>query len=94
MDSDLVDEIYECAIRSDLWPKTLEKLSTIVSARGGVLFTARSKVFNWTASPGLDKVFERYFEKGWLTRCTRKTCLISRSSPGFITEHDRRRYAR
>ena len=88
MQPDLIDDIYECSVRPDLWPEVLDRLSSIVCGRGGVLFVARARVFNWTSSPQLTDIFGDYFTEGWLARCTRKTCLLSRSAPGFIVEED------
>ena len=85
---DIIDKIYECSLRPDVWPEVLDSLSAIVSGRGGVLFVARSRIFNWTTSQKLSDIFQAYFEEGWLARCTRKTCMLSKSTPGFIVEED------
>jgi DNA-binding CsgD family transcriptional regulator len=84
----LIDRIYECSVLPDLWPGVLDELADLADARGGLLFSARDRVLNWTASANLSDVFRAYVEDGWFPRCTRRVCLFGQSQPGFFVEHD------
>lgn len=88
MKTDLVDRIYECSFRPDLWPNVLDDLAQIAAGQGGVLFAAREKVLNWTASATLHDTFRTYLTEGWLMRCTRRACLLTSKIPGFLVEQD------
>ena len=68
MDQLLVDRIYESAFTPELWPGVLDDLARIADARGGHLFTATTKVLNWTASPTLRDGMVRFAGSDLLTR--------------------------
>jgi len=53
MTDNLIDRTYESSFVPELRPGILDALSNIAGARGGVLFTAHSKVLNWTAAAHL-----------------------------------------
>jgi DNA-binding CsgD family transcriptional regulator len=36
----------------------------------------------------MQEIFRSYVVDGWLMRCTRRACLLSHQSPGFLVEHD------
>jgi DNA-binding CsgD family transcriptional regulator len=86
--TDLIDRIYECSVLPELWPGVLDDLAETTDARGGLLFAARGKVLNWTASENLNDIFRSYVNDGWFPRCTRRVCLFGQSQPGFFVEHD------
>lgn len=88
MKPDLIDRIYECSVLPDLWPAVLDDLAELTDSRGGLLFSARDRVLNWTASENLGDIFRSYIEDGWFPRCTRRVCLFGQSQPGFFVEHD------
>jgi DNA-binding CsgD family transcriptional regulator len=88
MAADLIDRIYECSVLPELWPGVLDDLAGETDARGGLLFAARGKVLNWTASENLTDIFRCYVNDGWFPRCTRRVCLFGQSQPGFFVEHD------
>ncbi|QWG17715.1 helix-turn-helix transcriptional regulator [Bradyrhizobium sediminis] len=88
MKPDLIDRIYECSVLPDLWPGVLDELAALSDSRGGLLFSARDRVLNWTASANLSEIFRTYVEDGWFPRCTRRVCLFGQSQPGFFVEHD------
>jgi len=85
---DLIDRIYECSVLPELWPGVLDDLAQLTGARGGLLFSARGKVLNWTASENLSDIFRSYVNDGWFPRCTRRVCLFGQTQPGFFVEHD------
>jgi len=85
---DLIDRIYECSALPDLWPAVLDELAELADSRGGLLFSARDRVLNWTASANLSDIFRAYVEDGWFARCDRRVCLFGQSQPGFFAEHD------
>jgi DNA-binding CsgD family transcriptional regulator len=86
--SDLIDRIYECSFVPDLWPGVLDDLAELAGSRGGILFSARDRVLNWTASANLTEIFRSYVEDGWFPRCPRRICLFGQSMPSFFVEHD------
>jgi hypothetical protein len=88
VNTDFIDRIYECSFVPELWPGVLDELAEITDARGGLLFSARDKVLNWTASASLNDIFRSYVMDGWFARCTRRVCLMGQSEPGFFVEHD------
>ena len=88
MNTDLIDRIYECSVVPELWPGVLDQLAEITDARGGLLFSARDRVLNWTASASLDDIFRSYVTDGWFARCTRRVCLMGQAQPAFFVEHD------
>jgi DNA-binding CsgD family transcriptional regulator len=88
VNTDLVDRIYECSVLPDLWPGVLDELAELTGSRGGLLFSARDRVLNWTASEDLSDIFRAYVQDGWFPRCTRRVCLFGQSQPGFFVEHD------
>lgn len=88
LNTDLIDRIYECSVVPELWPGVLDQLAEITDARGGLLFSARDRVLNWTASASLDDIFRSYVTDGWFARCTRRVCLMGQAQPAFFVEHD------
>lgn len=88
MKTELIDRIYECSFVPELWPGVLDELAHLTDSRGGLLFSARDRVLNWTASASLSDVFRSYVEDGWFPRCTRRVCLFGQAQPGFFVEHD------
>lgn len=88
MKTDLIDRIYECSVVPELWPAVLDELAELTDSRGGLLFSARDRVLNWTASANLNDIFRSYVEDGWFPCCTRRVCLFGQSQPGFFAEHD------
>jgi DNA-binding CsgD family transcriptional regulator len=88
VNTDFIDRIYECSFVPELWPGVLDELAEITDARGGLLFSARDKVLNWTASASLNDIFRSYVMDGWFARCTRRVCLMGQSEPAFFVEHD------
>ncbi|WP_443748224.1 helix-turn-helix transcriptional regulator [Asticcacaulis solisilvae] len=88
MDADLIDRIYECSFVPELWPGVLDELAGIADSRGGLLFSARDKVLNWTSSEGLEDIFQAYVADGWFRRCSRRLCLFGSQHPAFHVEHD------
>lgn len=86
--ADLVDRIYECSFVPELWPGILDELAEMTGSRGGLLFSARDKVLNWTASESLNDIFRSYVMDGWFKRCTRRVCLMGQAQPAFFVEHD------
>lgn len=88
MQTDLIDRIYECSFVPELWPGVLDDLADLAGSRGGLLFSARDRVLNWTASDNLKNIFQSYVQDGWFARCPRRVCLFGQSMPGFFVEHD------
>lgn len=88
MNTDLIDRIYECSFVPDLWPGVLDDLAGLADSRGGILFSARDRVLNWTASENLNDIFRSYVTDGWFPRCPRRVCLFNQSQPGFFVEQD------
>jgi DNA-binding CsgD family transcriptional regulator len=86
--SELIDRIYECAFVPELWPDVLDGLAQLSDSHGGLLFSARDRVLNWTSSANLNGVFRSYVEDGWFKKCPRRVCLFGRSLPAFFVEHD------
>jgi DNA-binding CsgD family transcriptional regulator len=86
--TDFIDRIYECSLVPELWPGVLDELAEITDARGGLLFSARERVLNWTASASLNDIFRSYVMDGWFARCTRRVCLMGQAEPAFFVEHD------
>ena len=86
-DDDLIDRIYESSVVPELWPRVLDEIATMIEAHGGLLFSAR-KALHWTASETVRDVFAEYVADGWLTRCSRRVCIMNASEPGFFTEQD------
>ena len=88
MKTELIDRIYECAVVPELWPDVLDGLAELTDSRGGLLFSARDRVLQWTASANLNDIFRSYVEDGWFTKCPRRVCLFGRSLPAFFVEQD------
>ncbi|MDR3395305.1 MAG: LuxR C-terminal-related transcriptional regulator [Parasulfuritortus sp.] len=88
MTAELIDRIYECSVVPELWPDVLDKLAHLVDASGGLLFSVRERVLNWTSSSTLCDVFQSYVNDGWFSQCTRRVCLFSKNQPTFLVEHD------
>jgi DNA-binding CsgD family transcriptional regulator len=87
MPTDLIDRIYECSVVPELWPGVLDDLASLVEARGGLLFSARTALC-WTASGPVRDVFDEYVSQGWFNRCSRRVCLMSQTQPSFFVEQD------
>lgn len=88
MKVDLIDRIYECSFVPELWPGVLDEVAGLVDAQGGLMFSVRDKILNWTSSSRLNSVFQAYVNDGWFARCDRRVCLFNRSDPTFLVEHD------
>lgn len=88
MKADLIDRIYECSVVPELWPEVLDELAGLTGARGGLLFSVRNRVLNWTASTEIKDIFRAYVEDGWFPRCNRRVCLFGQTQPGFFVEQD------
>ena len=88
MKTELIDRIYECSFVPDLWPGVLDELAQLTGSRGGLLFSARDRVLQWTSSDNLNDIFRSYVEDGWFPRCPRRVCLFGKSLPSFFVEHD------
>jgi len=88
MKTELIDRIYESSFAPALWPGVLDDIAGLTGCRGGLLFSVRGKVLNWTASENLSHVFQSYVKDGWFPRCTRRVCLFGQTQPGFFVEHD------
>ncbi len=86
-DADLIDRIYESSVVPELWPAVLDEIAAMIEAEGGLLFSAR-KALHWTASETVRDVFAEYVADGWLTRCSRRVCIMNAGEPGFFTEQD------
>lgn len=57
MKTELIDRIYECSIVPGLWPAVLDELAGLTDSKGGLLFSARDRVLNWTASANLNDIW-------------------------------------
>ena len=88
MDSQLIDRIYECSFAPEFWPGVLDELAKIADAPGGHLFTASTKVLNWTASAIFRDTMERFANSDLVTRGQRCTRLCGARHAGFLTEYD------
>lgn len=88
MDPLLVDRIYECAFAPERWPGVLDELAQIADARGGLLFTATTKVLNWAASAKVHDGTARFVNSDLLTRGHRVGRLCQARHAGFLTEPD------
>lgn len=44
----------------DLWSAVLDGLAELTDSRGGLLFSIRGRVLNWTASENLRDIFRVY----------------------------------
>lgn len=86
-DAELIDRIYESSVVPELWPRVLDEIAALVEAEGGLLFSAR-KALHWTASETVRDIFAEYVADGWLTRCSRRVCIMNANEPGFFTEQD------
>ncbi len=65
MEEGLIDRIYECAFVPEYWPKVLDSLSEIATARGGVLFAANTNILNYTASDVMAEGVKTYVESNF-----------------------------
>jgi hypothetical protein len=88
MDPQLIDRIYECSFAPEFWPGVLDELAKIADAPGGHLFTASTKVLNWTASAIFRDTMERFANSDLVTRGQRCTRLCGARHAGFSTEYD------
>lgn len=88
MQADLIDRIYECSFVPELWPDVLSEVASLAQGEGGLLFAARDRVLQWTASDSLSEIFQDYVAGGWFARCSRRVCIFNQSEPGFFVEHD------
>jgi len=84
--AELIDSIYECAMLPELWPGVLDRLATMAGARGGLLFTVRSSVTNWTSSEVLRGGMTRFVNSDLGLRSQRYNRLIAARHAGFLRE--------
>lgn len=83
---DLIDRIYEAAVVPENWPDILSSLANLTEAEGGLLFSARDRIFSWTATENLHDTFETYVVDGWFKRCGRRVCMMDKAHAGFLGE--------
>ncbi len=88
MNDVLIDRIYECSFVPELWPSVLDELAQVAGSKGGILFTVREKMLNWTSSANMKDVFQSYVSDGWFRHCDRRLCMFSAKDPAFHVEHD------
>jgi DNA-binding CsgD family transcriptional regulator len=84
----LVDRIYECAFAPEHWPGVFDELAKIANARGAFLFTANSKVINWTASASLRAGVQAFVAGDFYSRSARPTRALASGHAGFVREYD------
>ena len=85
------EEIYEAALVPERWPQVLHRLGEISGAAGAVLWSRRELSSAWLASPGVQKLMERYVAEGWIERNTRYESAMAKRFdliPRFFTEAD------
>ncbi len=88
MNDVLIDRIYECSFVPELWPSVLDDLAHVADSKGGILFTVKEKMLNWTSSANMKDIFQSYVTDGWFRHCDRRLCIFSAQDPGFHVEHD------
>jgi len=90
MTPDLIDHVYEAALLPELWPQVLSEVADLVSARGGVLFTANPEagILRWAASETLREDMATYVSDGWLMQGARLENLRTAEHSGFLVEAD------
>jgi DNA-binding CsgD family transcriptional regulator len=88
MHADTIDRIYEASFLPELWPSILDEISAQTEARGGLLFSVRDKVLNWTSSDDIEDDFHSYVTGGWFSRCGRKLCMFKKAHSSFMIEND------
>ncbi len=87
-DANLIERIYEASVVPELWPDILDELGSVAASQGGLLFTVRDRVLNWTSSDCLQDAFSTYVDGGYFQRCARKVCLFTKAHSAFMGEND------
>ncbi|RKQ68919.1 DNA-binding CsgD family transcriptional regulator [Litorimonas taeanensis] len=88
MQADTIDRIYEASFIPELWPSILDEIAAQTEARGGLLFTVRDRILNWTSSDDIEDDFHSYVTGGWFSRCGRKLCMFKKAHSSFMIEND------
>ncbi|HYP57684.1 MAG TPA: helix-turn-helix transcriptional regulator [Beijerinckia sp.] len=86
----LVDNVYEAAIRPELWRGLLEQLSNALGADGCILIGGREAAIAPVCSSSLDEPIAIGLREGWLDRNPRLTrglkLRASPNPPAIVTE--------
>jgi len=88
IDEDLIDRIYECAFVPEEWPRVLDALADIATARGGVLFAANNAVMNCVMSDSMAGTVRQFLDGGYFSLSQRAGRAFAARHPGFIGERD------
>lgn len=86
MPHSLIDQIYEAAIVTELWPDLLQQVASRVDARGAVLVEQSPVGIQWVASPGIEQDVGDYMAEGWGNDFARVAPLFAEQHPGFRSE--------
>jgi len=86
VDSQLIDQIYEAAVATELWPSVLDAIGTAVGAWGGVFIGVSPTGAQWVASPGLHEHMVEYVAAGWAANPAHTMPLFVDPYPGFRAE--------
>jgi DNA-binding CsgD family transcriptional regulator len=83
----LVDQIYEAAANSDLWPRVIHDLGKVVDAAGGLIVTRRADAWiGWRVSDALAPGADAYLRRG--SQANARLISFTQAHSGFVTEQD------
>ena len=88
-DPEIIDQIYESSLISELWPSVLAKLSGIAAARTGFLFVSNQDEHSWTSSTdGIAAIIDPLVKSGSVAQSDRFRRLLTTQHSGFIVDTD------
>jgi hypothetical protein len=86
---ELIDQIYESSLVSELWPNVLRRLANVAAARTGFLFIANGDVNHWaTSRQDIAEVVAPLVKSGMIPKSERFRRLLTARHSGFLTEKD------
>jgi DNA-binding CsgD family transcriptional regulator len=86
---ELVDQVYEAAVLSELWPAVLEALSKHYGvAAAGLVLRGENRWLGWRTSPAIADAAERYLREADSLATQTTPRLVAADHPGFLTEAD------
>lgn len=88
MTAELIDQIYECAFRPELWPGMLDELALIADARGGVLLVERHGQILATSSETMQAIVDQFLDGGYFALSQRAPRAYASQIQGFVGERD------
>jgi DNA-binding CsgD family transcriptional regulator len=89
MNSELIDQIYECAFVPESWVDVLGDCAKIAGARFGWMFVSNGRIRRWSASTEAARTgLGPYFASGYVDRAPRMKRLLEARPSGFLTDLD------